>query len=49
MIGIVDYGTSNLLSLTKALEEIGIEFIIFGDDSDLKDIVDVVKKLRKSV
>ena len=42
MIGIVDYGTSNLLSLTKALEEIGIEFIIFGDDSDLKDIDRVI-------
>ena len=42
MIGIVDYGTSNLLSLTAALEEIGVKFIIIDDNSDLKGIDKVI-------
>ncbi len=42
MIGIVDYGTSNLLSLTKAIEELGAKFIVLDDNSDLKDIDKVI-------
>ena len=42
LIGIVDYGTSNLLSLTKAIEELGAKFIVLDDNSDLKDIDKVI-------
>ena len=42
MIGVVDYGTTNLNSLTNALKEIDAPFEVLGDDHNLNKINRVI-------
>lgn len=42
MIGIIDYGMGNLMSVQKAFEKLGFEAILLKNPHDLKDICSMV-------
>ena len=49
MVGIIDYGTSNLRSVQNALSRINVEYVITNDAEVIKECSKLILPDRKSV